>query len=438
MPPPPLKMLRPVSAEKDLQIEALLAECGYLETLEVYKAERNKRTRLSSEPSENINVIEKRGDGWFCLFCEKTFTTKGSAKRHLVSTHSTDSKQFECPMCSSKFARRDDLYTHLRRMHDAAELVESMIEEHKAELKGEHKGLGLGQLINIVSHNEHLDVVLPSGNTICRPFSTDVSSVAAREPARAAKACRTSKCNHWRVTHDDHEDVLVNGALHHKNEDGEWECHGEIGSLEDFEFLLKTTQSVECQDTPLVQLSGHRDQEHHLHDHNHVHHDSAHPSSPSSNGFLGHHPQGRQDPTDLSLDDLDFFFLGGIEPGSIDALVTFKSSTESLLLPGGSVFCRRINPSTPKFHCLTSDEHKHSATCGHSRVRHGNHYDYVVGNVVESDRAECPMNGAIMLEQNDSSSLAHVLSALASDQVEQSSIGDGTSNSSGIKQGLTE
>jgi uncharacterized C2H2 Zn-finger protein len=239
MPAPPLKLLKVIS-EKEQTIEQLLIEFRFTETLEAY---RNEKTTRSTLPSvDNENLTEKKGAGWFCTFCDKTFTTKGSAKRHTASTHSTDAKQFECPRCSSKFARRDDLYTHLRRMHSAGQMAETMIEEYKAEVKVEHKGAGKGHLLSVISHNEHLDVVLPNGSTMCRPLTTNVRTTTAK---KHAKTCRTSKCSHWRVTHDDHEDVLDNGALYHKNEEGEWECHGELGSLDDLEFLLSTAVAVE-------------------------------------------------------------------------------------------------------------------------------------------------------------------------------------------------
>ena len=388
MPPPPPKMLK-ASLGREQQIEQLLIDGAYYSTLEIFRAERNKRNLQPVDHQENR--VEKKGDLWYCSFCDKTFTTKGSAKRHLMSTHLVDAKQFECPKCTSKFARRDDLYTHLRRMHSANDLVESMIEEHKAELKSEHKGLGRGNLFTVVSHNEHLDVVLPSGNTICRPFSTDMNNLASKEPSKAAKACRTAKCNHWRVKHDDHEDVLVNGELHHKNDDGEWECHGELGSLEDFEFLISTTHP--CEDSAgLIDFAS-----------------SCAQSNPLD---AARHLPCHSDEHDLSLEDFDFLLSSG-EPVLIP-----KQSTESLILPGGSVLCRRITSATPRFHLQqwASEEHRHSVTCGHNRMRHGNHYDYIVGNIVESDQLTCPMNGTVVLEHDDTASLSNIISALVSEQ----------------------
>jgi len=385
MPPPPLKVLKPTTSNKEQTIEQLLQECGFSETLEVFRKEWGKRSRVGvhEEP------IEKKGDLWTCNFCDKTFTTKGSAKRHLTSAHAIDSKQFSCSKCGSRFARRDDLYTHLRRMHGANDLVESMIEEHKQELKGEHKGPGKGQLMSVMSHNKHLDVILPSGDTICRPFSTEVSANVAKEPVKAAKACKAPRCNHWRVLHDGHEDVLVNGALHHKNEDGDWECHGELGSFEDFEFLLSTAQFVEESIDDSSTSTGSASQNRH--------------DCPGKSAGIQNVNQ------DFSLEDFDFF-LGNNNQESASA----KKPMESLILPGGSVICRHAATSTPVT-VPVEDDHTHSTNCGHSRVRHGNHYDFIIGNIIDSESENCAMHGVPVLEQVDSSILSQVISALSED-----------------------
>ena len=54
--------------------------------------------------------------------------------------------------------------------------------------------------------------------------------------------------------------------------------------------------------------------------------------------------------------------------------------------------------------------------CGHSRVRHGNHYDFLVGNIIESENGDCIMHGSVALEQNDSATLSYVVSALTEEQ----------------------
>jgi len=448
MPPPPLKLYK-VSFEKEAQIEQMLLDLGFTETLEAFRNERNKRSRVPTDVGDNGNFIEKKGDVWACTFCDKTFTTKGSAKRHLLSTHSADSKQFECPRCTSKFARRDDLYTHLRRMHGANQLVEMMIEEHKAELKGEHKGTGMGKLMSVVSHNEHLDVILPSGATICRPLAIDVSSADPKEPMKAAKACRAAKCTHWRVIHDGHEDVLVNGALHHKNEEGEWECHGELGSLEDFEFLLTSAQAIEDNGASAANHSHeHANRSHdpshdhsndHAHSHDQGHHGHDHailetmshgtPQFFRTDSHIldlksdhGHGHDGDHHEYDLNLQDFDFFLSGMDHQHPGPGQIANKQTVESLLLPGGSVFCRRIAlPTGSKTGHVqwSSNGHKHGLNCGHPRVRHGNHYDYLVGNVIESEHGDCIMHGTTVLEQNDSATLSYVVSALVAEQQQQ-------------------
>ena len=295
--PPPIKLLK-AAPGKEQTIEQLLIECGYDETLETFRLEKNKRSHMVTETPESGNCIEKKGEVWCCTVCDKTFTTKGSATRHLGLTHAADSKQFECPKCSSKFARRDDLYTHLRRMHDANQLVEMMIEERKAELKTEHRGCGKGQLMSVISHNEHLDVLLPTGTTICRPVAVEVSSF------RAARACCTAKCNHWRVMHDGHEDVLVNGALHHKNDEGEWECHGELGNLDDFDVLLSTAQAIDGSfgATPHAHLvTGSIYHQHHHHG------TSPYSRGEAAHDLKRHHHQQQEARHDFSLEEFDFF-----------------------------------------------------------------------------------------------------------------------------------
>jgi hypothetical protein len=299
-------------------------------------------------------------------------------------------------------------------MHAANDLVESMIEEHKAELKGEHKGGGMGTLMSVISHNEHLDVLLPSGTTICRPLAVDVSSTAAKEPAKAARACRTSKCNHWRVMHDGHEDILVNGALHHKNEEGEWECHGELGSLEDFEFLLTSAEAIEDNSAASAYQPGTAS--------------AYQPGTASklvdgSMSQLGHFSRSDahclelkhddKDGHEFSLDDFDFFLTGHDHQS-----IAHKQTVESLLLPGGSVFSRRVSLTAPRHPARnwSGEDHRHSAACGHSRVRHGNHYDFLVGNVIENETGDCIMHGTVILEQNDSATLSYVVSALTSEQ----------------------
>lgn len=48
-----------------------------------------------------------------------SFARSASMLRHKRATHSE--KKFHCEFCSSKFARRDDLRSHVRRIHTTQE-----------------------------------------------------------------------------------------------------------------------------------------------------------------------------------------------------------------------------------------------------------------------------------------------------------------------------
>lgn len=133
-------------------MEAALSELGYEDTLIALRREmEEKRGTSKSRPRHSMDVgnwaesiIDKKEGRWTCSLCAKIFTTKGSAKRHVLSTHSSDSKQSECPKCSSKFSRRDDLYNHLRRMHDAEDVVQGLICSHKEQI-AKHRSIVSGK-----------------------------------------------------------------------------------------------------------------------------------------------------------------------------------------------------------------------------------------------------------------------------------------------------
>ena len=142
-------------------IENMLIELGFGETLVTFQAELKKRREFSGIGLSNADqtFIERKDGTWGCLLCSKRFTTKGSAKRHTISMHSSESKQFECPRCCSRFARRDDLYNHLRRIHSAEELVQEMIASHKAEnkVRGRKRVLSESHLDDM-EHSENKDI----------------------------------------------------------------------------------------------------------------------------------------------------------------------------------------------------------------------------------------------------------------------------------------
>lgn len=112
------------TSQEDLNIvENFLRHHMFPETLESFLEEVQcnfRRTTSGENPS------------WTCIICDKVFTKKGSAKRHCDTAHleETAAERVECPQCLQKFNRRDDLYSHIRRIHRESggeDLVQSLI-----------------------------------------------------------------------------------------------------------------------------------------------------------------------------------------------------------------------------------------------------------------------------------------------------------------------
>ncbi|XP_045591109.1 broad-complex core protein isoforms 1/2/3/4/5 isoform X2 [Procambarus clarkii] len=66
-----------------------------------------------------------RGGRKACCFCGKTFCDNYTLRRHMV-THLSRERQFECPMCSAAYSRKDHLMAHIRRKHPIADDVEKL------------------------------------------------------------------------------------------------------------------------------------------------------------------------------------------------------------------------------------------------------------------------------------------------------------------------
>ncbi|XP_045119797.1 protein tramtrack, beta isoform-like isoform X3 [Portunus trituberculatus] len=66
-----------------------------------------------------------RGGRKACCFCGKTFCDNYTLRRHMV-THLTRERQFECPMCSAAYSRKDHLMAHIRRKHPIADEVDKI------------------------------------------------------------------------------------------------------------------------------------------------------------------------------------------------------------------------------------------------------------------------------------------------------------------------
>ncbi|XP_042881923.1 longitudinals lacking protein, isoforms A/B/D/L-like isoform X2 [Penaeus japonicus] len=66
-----------------------------------------------------------RGGRKACCFCGKTFCDNYTLRRHMV-THLSRERQFECPMCSAAYSRKDHLMAHIRRKHPIPDDVEKL------------------------------------------------------------------------------------------------------------------------------------------------------------------------------------------------------------------------------------------------------------------------------------------------------------------------
>lgn len=81
----------------------------------------NANTTAEIEEVEEENLMtgtpsKFRGGRKGCCYCGKTFCDNYTLRRHMV-THISRERQFECPMCSAAYSRKDHLMAHIRRKH---------------------------------------------------------------------------------------------------------------------------------------------------------------------------------------------------------------------------------------------------------------------------------------------------------------------------------
>lgn len=314
-----MKPLNAPMPEEIERVEAFLRKHMYPETLEAFLQEKTRAFRRTSPPtgaatgaaataaaaaayvpvavtspmysssSSEVHDPNHANCCWTCIVCEKVFTKKGSAKRHCDTAHleETAAERVECPQCSQKFNRRDDLYAHIRRIHHTTggeQLVQELIHTsslHRRQPKRTKKAslLAPQQLqlqlqpsaspfsVSLVTHQEHVDCVLPSGGVICPPSANHGLSCSQHahplahaenntcENASAASAAVLEE-THFRVLHDGHEDVIVNGTLQHYNDQaGVWENHGELSGFEyDLDFLAGRYEDQDLWDEEVRQV----------------------------------------------------------------------------------------------------------------------------------------------------------------------------------------
>ena len=75
-------------------------------------------TDLSRHDTDNLDDTKLNIKKKFsCVFCEKSFDTKGNLKKHMISVHESSSKHHDCEFCDKSFHLQGDLKQHIRIFH---------------------------------------------------------------------------------------------------------------------------------------------------------------------------------------------------------------------------------------------------------------------------------------------------------------------------------
>ena len=206
----------------------------------MYYSVNNKESssKLNNIISDSTTTENTQGKGklWVCDVCNSTFTTKGSLKRHVTTIHASGSadvglninnndnkkngeatvdsissairvgadsstklplisgvplEECTCSICKVTFKRRDELYAHLRRCHQADDQVETL----KKAVQARRKSLidnARKNNIRMISHENHNDFLLPSGGVICPHPNTTFNKLSASKMNHVPKCISTS------------------------------------------------------------------------------------------------------------------------------------------------------------------------------------------------------------------------------------------------------
>ncbi|KAH9254465.1 hypothetical protein BASA81_007578 [Batrachochytrium salamandrivorans] len=252
--------------DEEGEMERFFAKYMFPETLEAFLQEKNRAFRRTHHSSND-------NPSWVCIVCKKTFSKKGTAKRHCETAHATflvpaaapgaaaaaatggggaaSTAAAECLHCNASHPSVERQFPRPLISHVASTNAEGLLVVRPLG-SGAAGGGGEGdsKRLKAVTHEEHIDLVLPSGAIVCppppsqSPVNGTTTSSASQPDCCAPKLVQTSCCaqdKHIRVQHDDHEDVLVRGTLRHFNRtDKVWENHGELWSLEhDLDYLME-------------------------------------------------------------------------------------------------------------------------------------------------------------------------------------------------------
>ena len=90
-----------------------------LSLLIIVGGRRLKRNQM--EEAKNVVVENVEGEGEKCLYCDKTFARKDNMYKHIRNVHDSTPElrkgKYECDDCKKTFIRKYDLYDHLRSIH---------------------------------------------------------------------------------------------------------------------------------------------------------------------------------------------------------------------------------------------------------------------------------------------------------------------------------
>ncbi|KAL4217598.1 hypothetical protein ACF0H5_022340 [Mactra antiquata] len=103
-----------------------------------FEIEKQVKTVFTEEEKEIINItpLESGKSQYDCKLCEKTFKKPYQAREH-VNSH-TGNKPHKCDQCGSAYAKKDNLTTHIRMVHNGMKGEHTCVKCRKTFMKKEN------------------------------------------------------------------------------------------------------------------------------------------------------------------------------------------------------------------------------------------------------------------------------------------------------------
>jgi len=217
--------------KKDFELEAL--------------SSREERESSSALLKLSTPVIKNEDASKFvCNLCKQSFARKFTLERHMQRRHSQHHPVHKCTQCGKEYKNVQDLKTHIKREHEdlvagnsAKQIkydktlansfkvkhddhedyfVNGLLindctgEDHGTLTLDDLVGLGIDETLhglNLASHEEHLDIILPSGRQFClKPNQEEIEGFVKHAHGEEC-GCKNV------VKHDDHWDFLIDQVL---------------------------------------------------------------------------------------------------------------------------------------------------------------------------------------------------------------------------------